>query len=199
MINSLRYTSPVIKYAYQNNEAMEEAEPTVVKKIPTVIKRRTIDYTYEQKYALGIMTEYEYMLWQQELMQKAEEERLNAEKTAVSEDEAKDLNELFESEKEFDASKKTFWEGEDGDRENISDNAYEDFLRQNGLDVSNKTATSFDDLVAQAAAEDAFKEMELMDEVARIQEKFMPTQGNIDSLFAKSEQELSVGEYEEGE
>ena len=97
MNKSLRYSSPVIKYAYQNNDAINDAEPIIFKKIPTVIKRRSIDYTYEQKFALGIMTEYEYMIWQQELMQKAEEERLNAENAAVSEDEAKDLSELFET------------------------------------------------------------------------------------------------------
>lgn len=178
----MRYSNPIVKFAYQNNEAMDDVEPAVIKRIPNIIKRQVIDYSFEQKYALGIMTEYEYMLWQEELAKKAEDERQAAEEIAISKEEADALSQIIDT--SVDMSKKTFWEGEDGDRENVSNDVYEQFLAQNQIDVSNKTMASFEELAAQAAAEDAFKMMEIEDEVARIQEQHTPTQGSIDSLFA---------------
>lgn len=183
----MRYSNPIVKYAYQNNEAMENVEPAVIKKIPNIIKRQVIDYSFEQKYELGIMTEYEYMLWQEELAKKAEDDRQMAENVAISEEEAAALSAIIDNDEKVDMSKKTFWEGEEGDRENLSDDVYEKFLEQNMIDVSNKTTASFEELAAQAAAEEAFKQMEIEDEVARIQDQHTPTQGSVDSLFEQVE------------
>lgn len=173
-----RYETPVIKYAQQNNEKMNDAEKAPIKKIDTVIKRGQINYTYEQKYKLGIMNEVEYFQWQMELQQE-EEERRRAEDSSVSNEELAALNDILNG--DVDMTKHTFWEGEDGDRENISNDAYEEFLKSNAIDVSNKTSASFEELAAQAQLEE---QKALEEEVARIQAKFMPTQGNIDELFA---------------
>lgn len=197
-----KYDSMIIKYAQQNNDAMADAVSAPMKKIDNVIKRAQINYTYEQKYRLGILTEAEYYFWQLELQQQAEEARRAAEEGSISQEEAEALNALWNGEDnnsaaEFDSSKHTFWEGEDGDRENISSDAYEDFLKANSIDVSNRTSTSFDDLKALALGTDnsdeesesgslSEEDQALQDEVARIQALFMPTQGNIDQLFAQN-------------
>lgn len=116
----------------------------------TVIKRYMINYSYEEKYKLGILTPQEYYQWQFEL-----EEKAKAEANSKS------------------SEKHTFWEGEDEPRQNVSDDDYQAFISQNGLDLTNVNSLSFEDIQKQA----------LEDEVARIQAKFMPIQGDIDSLF----------------
>lgn len=185
-----RYNSPVIKYAQQNNEKMQSEDIQPIKKIDSVIKRSQINYSYEQKYQLGILTEVEYFQWQMELQQKAEEEKRNQD-GAVSNEELAALNDILNG--DVDMTKHTFWEGEDGDRENISNDAYEEFLKANAIDVSNKTSSSFEELQKQAMTE---QDKALEDEVARIQAKFMPTQGNIDELFSMNMAEENISEEE---
>ena len=87
-----------------------------------LIKRYQIDYSYEQKFKLGIMTPAEY-----------------AHKAAQS------------------SGKKdhTFWEDDEGVRENVSDRDYETFLAMNNLDVSNENAVDVAALLAQHGSEES--------------------------------------------
>ena len=193
-----KYSSSIIKYAMQDNSAMKDADITPIKKIDTIIKRQSINYTFEQKYKLGIMTDFEFAEWQYQLRKEAEEAQLAAQESAISAEEAAALNEILGNAPagtEVDTTKHTFWEGEEGDRENISNDAYEEFLKANAIDVSNSTSTSFDDLVAQTLGDNTAEDdsdadaAALAEEVARIQAKFMPIQGDIDSLFAMNSED----------
>ncbi|MCR5279315.1 MAG: hypothetical protein K6E19_07715 [Lachnospiraceae bacterium] len=89
-----------------------------------IVKLYQQKLTYEDKFKLGILTYPEYVQWQQEL---AEEE---AAKNAESEG-------------------STFWSADGGNRDNISNADYNDFLAQNGIDVSNRNSVDFDSLKSQ--------------------------------------------------
>ena len=91
----------------------------------TIIKRYQIDYSYEQKYKLGIITAAEFMVWQSELAQKASEDEKTPHKNH------------------------TFWEDDEGVRENVSNAEYDNFLAQNQIDVSNTTSFDFDALIRE--------------------------------------------------
>lgn len=85
----------------------------------------------EVKYRLGLMTYEEYETWQAELAAE-ERRRLRAESGQAD----------------------TFWSDDEEARENLSTNDYSDFLSQNGIDVSNKTALDFEALAAEYGAEE---------------------------------------------
>lgn len=87
----------------------------------SIIKRHQINYSYAEKYKLGFISPQEYAIWQDELYKKAQEEAARA---------------LEDKSKEG----KTFWENDTGIRKNVSNDDYDKFLKENGLDVSNTTA-----------------------------------------------------------
>lgn len=152
--------SNIVKYAQQvNSPEYEQQEQRVAVRVPKVIKRQYIAYSYEQKYQLGILTPYEYAAWQMELIAEASKPKADEQPT----------------------QKKTFWEGE-GDRKNIADDEYQKLLAQTGINVANRNAIDVDAIMNQQ--EDNAIDQALADEVARIQAKFMPIQGDIDSLFS---------------
>ena len=106
-----------------------------------LIKRYQIDYSYEQKFKLGIMTPAEYYAWQNELYLKAQEEAQKAAQSSGKKDH-------------------TFWEDDEGVRENVSDRDYETFLAMNNLDVSNENAVDVAALLAQHGSEESAGEAE---------------------------------------
>ncbi len=52
-----------------------------------------------------------------------------------------------------DGKNHTFWENDGGDRENLSNDAYDDFLAQNNIDVSNMNAVDISAILGEAEAE----------------------------------------------
>ena len=119
-----RYTSPLIKW-YQAT------------------------MTKEEKFKLGMMTYEEFNEWQEELAQeealKAEEEAAKAESTNEDIKDA-DNNETSSEESAAistpESTNHTFWEDDTEDRDNLSNASYEEFLKSNGLDVSNKNTVN---------------------------------------------------------
>ncbi len=95
----------------------------------TIIKRYQIDYSFEQKYKLGIMTPSEYMAWQAQLFEEAQKKQSEA--AAGRKDH-------------------TFWEDDEGVRENVSDADYNSFLSTNGLDVSNNAMVDIDAIIRES-------------------------------------------------
>lgn len=90
-----------------------------------IIKLYQQKLSYEEKYKLGILTYPEYVQWQQELMEEQEKEKEKSEEGS------------------------TFWSADGGNRDNISDDDYNDFLAQNNIDVTNSTYVDFDSLKDQ--------------------------------------------------
>lgn len=86
-----------------------------------LIKWYTTNISNEDKFRLGLMTYPEYLAWQEELAREVAE---------------------------ADSGSDTFWRGDTGNRENMSEDEYEDFLSQNSIDVSNRTAIDFEALAA---------------------------------------------------
>jgi hypothetical protein len=93
----------------------------------SVIKRYQIDYSYEQKYKLGILTPAEYYAWQREIFMKDREEQ---EKRSAS-----------------DKVSHTFWENDKDVRRNVSSDDYNEFLTLNNLDVRNENDLDIDALL----------------------------------------------------
>lgn len=91
-----------------------------------LIKWYDTNLTKYEKYKWGYMTYDEYVLWQKELLEKQQAGELESEL-----DDSSDSNT---------SGSHTFWEDDDGDRENISASDYEAFLAANNIDVSNKNA-----------------------------------------------------------
>lgn len=96
--------------------------------ISPLIKWYQATMSKEEKYKLGLMTYDEYLEWQEELANAPEE--LESADTEGSE-----------------SVNHTFWEDDDGDRENLSSDSYSDFLAENGLDISNKNTVNVDELL----------------------------------------------------
>lgn len=85
------------------------------------------------------MSYEEFIEWQNELMEAEKEREENAALEGVGVG--------SESAPNSDAAETiyhTFWEGDVADRENISNASYEEFLAQNGIDVSNANAVNLD-------------------------------------------------------
>lgn len=90
-----------------------------------LIKWYDTNLTKYEKYQWGYMTYDEYVLWQQELLERQQAGEL-------------DLDDSSDS--DTTSGNHTFWEDDEGDRENISASDYEAFLAANNIDVSNKNA-----------------------------------------------------------
>lgn len=92
----------------------------IPKKTPysAVIKRSQIDYSYEQKQRLGILTAEEFGYWQMELQEKLMAERAERART-------------------HDGA--TFWSNDRKVRRNVSQDDYGKFLAENNIDISNTT------------------------------------------------------------
>ena len=86
-----------------------------------LIKWYQTPMTYEQKYRLGLLTLEEYEEWQRQL---AEEEKAASQPS-------------------------TFWGNDDGDRENLASDAYNDFLNANNIDISNNNSVDIDSLLGE--------------------------------------------------
>lgn len=81
-----------------------------------LLKWYSTNMSYEDKYKFGYLTQDEFVLWQEELAREAEEEKVNH----------------------------TFWENDTEDRKNMSEDSYENFLNENGVDVRNKNRVDVD-------------------------------------------------------
>lgn len=105
----------------------EAARLEVKKMLQTtnIIKWYQVKMTYEEKFRLGHLTYAEYCAWINELNEKASCEP----KTGG----------------------KTFWANDSKERENISDNDYNDFLMQNNVSI--QTKNNFDDLFSQYSSD----------------------------------------------
>ncbi len=111
------------QYSYDVHKAELMLPP---QKMPyaVVIKRFQIDYSYEQKYKMGILSMEEYVAWQIQLSQKAQE--------------AQPKQEHIDH---------TFWERDEKERRNIPENEYEEFLLNNQVDVRNRTTLDMDSII----------------------------------------------------
>jgi len=131
-------STTIIKNHFYNYDPPEPgtSEAPPVHATDTIIKRFRINYSYEEKYRLGIMTPQEYAAWQMELFRKQQEEqeaeRLERERAAADSIEGG-----------------TFWANDTTIRTNISGDDYNKFLAENGLDVSNTTAVDVGQLIQQ--------------------------------------------------
>ena len=99
----------------------------------TIIKRYQIDYSFEQKYKLGILTGAEYMAWQAQLYEES----------------LKQQNEK---------KNHTFWENDESVRENVSQADYDTFLSVNDLDVSNNAMVDIDAIIRESQEKLAVQE-----------------------------------------
>ena len=110
------------QYSFNVGET-ELALPPQKAPYTAIIKRFQIDYSYEQKYKLGILSIEEYVAWQIQLNQKTREEQ------------------------EGSKQNHTFWENDEVERLNISDEDYDQFLAQNQIDVSNNNDVDIEALL----------------------------------------------------
>lgn len=90
-----------------------------------VIKRDRINYTIPQKVRFGMLP-YQALLDYQEEQEK--KSRLSAKSTRKEDSEPK--------EEAAPKKNKTFWEEDEGDRQNVSQEEYEKILQNNGVDLS---------------------------------------------------------------
>lgn len=89
-----------------------------------IVKWYNTTWTYEQKYKCGLLTYEEYLMWMEEL--KNEEEEKKGPKHGT-----------------------TFWQNDEGERENLSSSDYNDFLAQNGISVANSSTVDVASLLAE--------------------------------------------------
>lgn len=145
------------------------AEAAPVHSTDTIIKRFWINYSYEEKFRLGIMTPQEYAAWQMELFQKQQEEQ-EAERAAKEEASAAEIE------------GGTFWANDKAVRMNLSSDDYSKFLAENGLDVTNTTAVDVGQLIRQ-------ENDKVIDSIG-----FTTAQGSIDGIFESADQERAQEE-----
>jgi len=122
----------ILKSSQYNYETSGTELALTPRKMPytVVIKRYMIDYSYEQKYRLGILTAEEYAMWMHQL---AEEKRKEAE----------------EERKKAKSEGSTFWANDKGARMNVSSDDFDKFLAANNLDVSNNTSVNVEALIQE--------------------------------------------------
>ncbi len=124
----------VNQYSY-DTKAFELAAVPQKAPFATIIKRYQIDYSFEQKFKLGIITGPEYMAWQAQLYE-----------------------ESLQKEEKSEKKNHTFWEDDEGIRENVSEADYDSFLAVNDLNVSNNAMVDIDAIIreSQAAMEENY-------------------------------------------
>lgn len=125
----------IIKNSQYNYETTGTELALAPRKMPytVVIKRQYIEYSFEQKYKLGILTAEEYAMWMHQL---ADEKRKEAEAQR-------------KKAKAGSGHSHTFWEDDEGDRMNVSNDAFDKFLAENNLDVSNTTSVDVEALIKE--------------------------------------------------
>lgn len=139
------------QYTYEVPNS-EDIKPRPLPMIP-VIKRYMINYSYEEKFKLGILTPQEYAAWQYELQEKnshALEDHGQGVRAITGPTVEEALSMTAEDD---DLSGATFWANGTGDRDNVSNDDYSKFLSENNLDVSNRTAVDFDALLREQEAD----------------------------------------------
>lgn len=119
------------QYEMQQDPAKEQG-PVKMPYSP-IVKWYNTTWTFEQKYKCGRMTYDEYLLWMEEL--KKEEEEKNGTSGSVQ---------------TGSTAGTTFWQQDGGARENLSTDAYADFLAQNSIDVSTNATVDIASLLAEA-------------------------------------------------
>ena len=155
------------KVAYGTEMSVEQRNRELRTKYKSpLIKWYQATMTKEEKYKLGMMTVDEYYEWQAELA--AEEEAKKAEE-AHSDEKKPDHGKLTayleklvaagpvkdSEDSEEEHKNHTFWEDDDGDRSNMSNDSYAAFLAQNGVDVSNSNTVDFSALLKESAQANA--------------------------------------------
>lgn len=120
----------IIKEYNSDPEASRERE-AMLKYDESVIKRYRIKYSIPQQVRFGMLP-YSAL---------EEYERQKAEDLAMEEAEAMDIAEdqTVDAAPEEPKKNHTFWEDDDGDRENLSDDEYAKFLAENGIVLQQAT------------------------------------------------------------
>ena len=95
------------------------------------------------RYKMGLMSMDEFNEWQEDLAAGKEDE-IDAFIIGDGAGESAPKDMASEAEEK---TNHTFWEDDDGDRENLDQDSYEAFLAQNGLNVSNMNALDIDSLM----------------------------------------------------
>lgn len=104
-----------------------------------IVKWYNTTWTYEQKYKCGRLTYEEYLQWMEELRAEEEEKNAGSVQTGAT-------------------AGTTFWQQDDVARENLSNDAYADFLAQNSIDVSTNATVDIERLLAEAGGNDSSPE-----------------------------------------
>ena len=121
-----------------------------------LVKWYQVKLTKRQRYEMGLMSYEEYQEWQEELAAReaAANEQEQTESEPVADDETYQISYDESRFEQQEPVNHTFWEGEEADRENVSQGSYEQFLQENGIDVSNKNSVDIEKLMEDTATED---------------------------------------------
>lgn len=143
--------------------------------VPTgpIIKKWQVKMSYADKYRFGVLTYPEYLEWMQEL----------ADEAAVEEEKPKKK-----------AESNTFWANDDGERENLSNAAYEKFLAENAINVSNNTTLDIDRIINDVSYSEEPKEaLTASDEFANkpvAQESEEDVEANIQAVLTQLNKDI---------
>lgn len=159
-----------------DEEAYSKTEiPYHLPNVP-VLKKYLFNLSYEEKYRFGILTVYEYYEWMKELAEEAQKEAGEAEKSPEGH---------------------TFWASDEGERKNLDADAYQDFLVNNSVSVSNSTAFDFDALAKEFSGSDSTPPAE--DSAPSTEEASSPTPAvsdevNMDEILANVNKDIHGGD-----
>lgn len=102
--------------------------------VSPLIKWYDTNMSKSERYRYGLMGYDEFVAWQQEAAAKqAAEEEAEATTTASSTSDSGAGTSYGH----------TFWEDDEGDRQNISDKEYMEFLAKNNIDIGSKSALGY--------------------------------------------------------
>ena len=146
-MNVIKNNSNFIKqgsYIYDASSYRVIGGPQPQKIEGPIIKAHQTAISYAEKYRLGILTYPEYLMWQAQIMLGLADTNAQGNTEAATDSTASASSD----------SAGRFWENDSGIRQNVSEDDYEAFLRNNSIDVSNNTTLDIQGLLdSQAAAE----------------------------------------------
>lgn len=144
-MNIIKNNSNFIKqgsYIYDTSSYRVIGAPQPAKIEGPIIKAHQTALSYAEKYRLGILTYPEYLMWQAQISLGLADTTTQNNDSPVNESTASTTSD----------SSGRFWENDSGIRQNVSEDAYADFLRENSIDVSNNTTLDIQGLLDSNAA-----------------------------------------------
>lgn len=139
----IKNTSNFIKYgSYIYDDSARVIGSPVQKAEGPVIKAQRTALSYAEKYRLGILTYPEYLMWQAQIAL-----------GLASANEGNQVEEAQAEKPKTDSSSGRFWEQDSALRQNVSDDDYEKFLRENSINVSTNATVDIASLFSDTASE----------------------------------------------